>query len=248
MITGVHILPTLSLTLEIQPTTGSAEYYDISVTVDDSEEPEEFNGMVFEVSNEKYYISGIGAFKRGSELKIVATPSDGEALPEIIMDCEPETSRAATVRQRIYEMLLDADIHFQGNPVYILGDIIGRPKSISEDVPIGTGQVGVEVGVAYPTSEDEEYTDVVTQNITVPIRMYVLADEVDEAEWLVAVADRVRAAVSGQNWGLTDFGVLNLSWSWSGTGPQKTQDDRLIYLESSFSVSTISERGTTLYV
>jgi hypothetical protein len=165
------------------------------------------------------------------------------------------TSRPATVRARVLE-LLDAIVAARVVGTFpdatVLQDLFGRAQSFEyKDSAFGERCFPlVEVGLAHAASEVVESTGVRSQEVVVPVRVFVLAGDLDAGcEQAAAVAELLRCRLlETPDLGLNTFGVQEGSVRLSVPDkPARSPDGKVCAARFEVSASVVYDETTPLW-
>jgi hypothetical protein len=258
-IAQVVVLPTLGVSLAITPPTvltaiGAAVLtYTLTFDGGTLASPLVISGVEFTQHNSWHCVKGVGEstlFEHRGEVLAVraaAVGSLGSSSDSVPADVNMlvETSRPATIRQRIHDMLVSAAIMFHGKQVRIHGDEFGKPRTWIDGKESGDKRPFIEVGVCYTVGEQDDSADGIMQQNELPFRVFVHADDPDEAEWAEAIAERMRAELT-TDIGLTGFGLADGGYSWRMSKPEAAKN--LFYVEQILTLPPgVAPRGVALY-
>lgn len=236
-ISKVLVLPTLAVSLAIVPpsniTAIGAAVLSYTVTVNGGTlaAPVVFTAKPFVAERGFHFVARLDHTNVYTKLlagetlnvRVVANGSLGSSAASAAHDLEkPETSRPAVVRQRVYELLADEGLQFGGLAVNIIDDEFGRPRTFKDGHVAGRKNATVECGLCYTDSETNQTDDDSEMQHQVEMRCFVPADDEDELELVIAVAEKVRATIYALN--LTAFGISDLGWTWTVDRPEREKD------------------------
>lgn len=229
------VLPTLSLSLRVAPPVpltgigGSVTSY--TVTIGDTVIP----GVEYDRHDRWHFLARVGTLVRGSlypvTVQAVGPGGTGSTSAPVTVEASPGASRAETVRQRIADLVATGDLEVQGLDVAVLEDLFGVPAVIQSGQAI-RGAVVVEVGT--PRSDEEvDSADICLDTVTVPIRIFVPAEDLSTGGAVVTRAAelvRRRLNVGGNRClNLNRFGVTPGSVEFGSVGEvQASPDGRLM--------------------
>lgn len=233
----VVALPTLALSLVIAPPNapatltaigGSVTSYTITVDSDSLASPVVFATKPFASKNGKHFVARLWdddfAALRGETFTVSCVANGASASTsasaEVEFDLLPETSHPATVRQRIYEILADADLTFGGKDVRIQANEYGRPR-IWNNKSVGKGNPFVECGLCWTPSDENVDNETAEMQHLMRFRVFTIGDEPDEAEAAITLAEKVRKTITTLS--LTDCGISDLGWKWEIDEPDTFQ-------------------------
>lgn len=237
-ILSADVIPNGWLSLQVTPTPGAMSYL---VTVDGDDH------IAFPVVDLGFNVITGSVFlpkvtQVSGTVTVTVTPLDGDADP-IGDESAPFISEwrvyspERNIRQIVADSIANAAIMYDGLPVWVHFDRMGRPATLPDRV----GRVGhaVEIGVTYMSSEspfaDSDYTDT---NITVPVRIFAKGDNPEAGQAAVDVAYLVRGNLT-ETLPLMNYGVS--TWDWSGSQPEQLRDAWAC--EMTMTMTRISSQG-----
>jgi hypothetical protein len=248
-ITTHVITPTLDLSLEVTPQSGTITGYDVVLTPDGGS-PVTVENVPFTAHGGKHYLQRCAEINvRTGDFSVTVaaviggvTQTASAAYPFTVA---VQTSRPATARQRIFELIQAAGITYGGESLNVHGDVWGRPRVLRDMKPTGYRGPVCDVGVAHATGETNDTDVLAIQTVSLPVRVWAKGDDADEMENAVNIAEAVRAKVYALS--LTDMGLSDLGWSWAIEPPRAVEGGKMHVVEMRVTLPPwMCARGTHL--
>jgi hypothetical protein len=254
------VLPTLAVSLAIRPPTvltaigGSITGYELTFDGDALASPITISVIDYTTHEGFHCLKGIGEIDfsalRGYAFTVTAAAigpnATSSASAPADVEMLVETSRPATIRQRIFDLLVAAQLTLHGKEVRIQGHHLGKPMLWPANGSVGDGRPFVEVGVCYTITEADDTDAVAMQQNELMFKACVISEKPDDAEKAIALAEKLRSKLV--DLGLNAFGLADGGWTWRGSKPLSSPDGKVQFVEATFTLPPgLAPRGQALY-
>ena len=158
------------------------------------------------------------------------------------MTITADAARATVIRQRIFELITNANLSLVAERIQVCSTLWGAPSIAPAQNPIGHGFASC-VEIQYPQTEEQvEATARDVETVTVPIRVLAptgdMNDVQDGADYVLRTIELCRRTLRNSDkvaLGLNMFGVVPGAIHFSGTATPEVVNTGIV--EATFSVS-----------
>lgn len=231
-----------SLAIEFQ----SSNYEDItgiSVEVDDGTTVYPFEEIeIGPGSHDDWYVMELlGPIPFGVEYTVSVNFEDADSNVETFSDTitipHPTWNRAATVRQRLYEILLPLDeteILALDKRVTLFGNS-HFPSQAGSEIK-GSDSLCVELKAAYITNSNWVTHQEMSHDVSIPLVLYMPIESAEQTSIICGGLEFIWSYLNSQNWYLHNFNISQKQAVMQSNQPEISQDGKIARLEATITV------------